>query len=103
MIDYAKDVLISTSLSLRRNIKGYDFPTTMTYDESLVVMDMVKNIFGDRLVLLSDLDDGTIDKLISEMVLSPDATGKLAQVGVVFEGDTCLLYTSDAADDSPPV
>lgn len=91
MIDYAKDVLISTNLSLRRNIKGYDFPTTMTYDESLVVMDMVKNIFGDRLVLLSDLDDGTIDKLIYEMVLSPDATGKFAQVGVVFEGDTTLV------------
>ncbi len=91
MIDYAKDVLISTSLSLRRNIKGYDFPTTMTYDESLVVMDMARDIFGDRLVLLSDLDDGTIDKLISEMVLSPDAPGKLAQVGIIFEGDTTLV------------
>lgn len=91
MIDYAKDVLISTNLSLRRNIKGYDFPTTMTYDESLVVMDMARDIFGDRLVLLSDLDDGTIDKLISEMVLSPDAPGKLAQVGIIFEGDTTLV------------
>lgn len=91
MIDYAKDVLISTNLSLRRNIKGYDFPTTMTFDESLVIMDMAKKIFGDRLVLLTDLDDETIDKLISKMVLSSDVTRKLAQVGIVFEGDTTLV------------
>ena len=91
MRDFAKDILISTNLSLRRNIKGYDFPTTMTYDESLVIMDMVRNVFGDRLVLLTDLDDETIDKLISEMVLSPDVTSKLAQVGLIFEGDTTLV------------
>lgn len=91
MIDYTKDIMISSNLSLRRNIKSYDFPTTMTFDESQVIIDMVRNVFGDRLVLLADLDDETIDRLITEMVLSPDVTSKLAQVGLIFEGDTTLV------------
>lgn len=90
-MDYAKDIIISSNLSLRRNIKGYDFPTSMTYDESLVIMDMVRNVFGDRLVKLSDLDDELIDRLISKMVLSPDVKRKLPQVGLIFEGDTTLV------------
>ena len=90
-MDYAKDIIISSNLSLRRNIKGYDFPTSMTYDESLVIMDMVRNVFGDRLVKLSDLDDELSDRLISKMVLSPDVKSKLPQVGLIFEGDTTLV------------
>lgn len=90
-MDFTKDIILSSNLSIRRNVKGYDFPTSMTYDESLVIMDIFRNIFEDRLVLLSDLDDGTIDRLIDEMVLSPDAKNKLSQVGLVFEGDTTLV------------
>ena len=90
-MDYAKDIIITSNLSLRRNIKGFDFPTSMTFDESLVIMDMVRNVFGDKLVLLADLDDETIDKLISEMVLSEDVRNKLPQVGLIFEGDTTLV------------
>ena len=66
-MEFTKDIILSSNLSLRRNIKGYDFPTTMTYDESLVIMDIFKNIFDDRLVLLTDLDDSTIDRLIDEI------------------------------------
>lgn len=91
MTEFTKDVIISSNLSLRRNIKGYDFPTTMTYDESLIIIDMVKNIFDDRLVKLSDLDDDTIDRLIEDMVLSEDTRDKLIEVGLVFEGDTTLV------------
>lgn len=90
-MEFTKDIILSSNLSLRRNIKGYDFPTTMTYDESLVIMDIFKNIFDDRLVLLTDLDDSTIDRLIDEMVLSSDARSKLSQIGLVFEGDTTLV------------
>ena len=90
-MDFTKDIILSSNLSIRRNVKGYDFPTTMTYDESLAIMDIFRNIFEDRLVLLSDLDDGTIDRLIDEMVLSPDAKNKLSQIGLVFEGDTTLV------------
>ncbi|MCW6702233.1 ATP--guanido phosphotransferase [Anaerococcus sp. NML200537] len=91
MKEFSKDIIISSNLSLRRNLKGYDFPTTMTYDESLVILDIFKNIFDDKLLLLSDLDDETIDKLIDQMILSEDAPDKLAQIGVVFEGDTTLV------------
>ena len=90
-MEFTKDIILSSNLSLRRNIKGYDFPTTMTYDESLLIMDIFKNIFDDRLVLLTDLDDSTIDRLIDEMVLSSDARSKLSQIGLVFEGDTTLV------------
>lgn len=90
-MEFTKDIILSSNLSLRRNIKGYDFPTTMTYDESLVIMDIFKNIFDDRLVLLTDLDDSTIDRLIDEMVLTSDARSKLSQIGLVFEGDTTLV------------
>lgn len=90
-MEFTKDIILSSNLSLRRNIKGYDFPTTMTYDESLVIMDIFKNIFDDRLVLLTDLDDSTIDGLIDEMVLTSDARSKLSQIGLVFEGDTTLV------------
>ena len=90
-MDFTKDIILSSNLSIRRNVKGYDFPTTMTYDESLAIMDIFRNIFEDRLVLLSDLDNSTIDRLIDEMVLSPDAKNKLSQVGLVFEGDTTLV------------
>lgn len=90
-MEFTKDIILSSNLSLRRNIKGYDFPTTMSYDESLVIMDIFKNIFDDRLVLLTDLDDSTIDRLIDEMVLSSDARSKLSQIGLVFEGDTTLV------------
>ena len=44
-MEFTKDIILSSNLSLRRNIKGFDFPTTMTYDESLVIMDIFKNIF----------------------------------------------------------
>ena len=90
-MEFTKDIILSSNLSLRRNIKGYDFPTTMSYDESLVIMDIFKNIFDDRLVLLTDLDDSTIDRLIDEMVLTSDARSKLSQIGLVFEGDTTLV------------
>lgn len=90
-MEFTKDIILSSNLSLRRNVKGYDFPTTMTYDESLVIMDIFKNIFDDRLVLLTDLDDSTIDRLIDEMVLTSDARSKLSQIGLVFEGDTTLV------------
>lgn len=90
-MEFTKDIILSSNLSLRRNVKGYDFPTTMTYDESLVIMDIFKNIFDDRLVLLTDLDDSTIDGLIDEMVLTSDARSKLSQIGLVFEGDTTLV------------
>nr|WP_231947284.1 ATP--guanido phosphotransferase [Anaerococcus mediterraneensis] len=90
-MDYNKDIILESNLAIRRNIKGYDFPTTMTYDESLVIIDIFKNIFEDRLVLISDLDDSTIDRLIEKMVLSPDCREKLGQIGLVFEGDTTLV------------
>lgn len=93
-MDYAKDIILSSRISLKRNLKGYDFPSTMTYEESLTIIDIFRSIFGEKLLLISEVDDATIDKLVDEGILSNDAKDKLVKVALVFEGD-CTLVIND--------
>ena len=72
MIEYSKDIILNSNLSIRRNLKGYDFPTTMTYEDSQEIIKIFKDIYNDELILLSDLDENTLNKLINDMVLSED-------------------------------
>ena len=94
MIDYAKDIILNSNLSLRRNIEGFDFPTTMTYEASEEVIELVRDIYPDDLILLNQIDENTLSKLINDMVLSEDCTSKLAEIGVVF-GDDYILTIND--------
>ena len=87
MIEYSKDIILNSNLSIRRNLKGYDFPTTMTYEDSQEIIKIFKDIYNDELILLSDLDENTLNKLINDMVLSEDCKSLLAQIGVIFKED----------------
>lgn len=91
MIEYSKDIILNSNLSIRRNIKSYDFPTTMSLDESKAVIEIFRKIFEDKLVLLDEVDRSTIDRLKEEMVLSEDCEDKLLEIGLVFEGDTTIV------------
>lgn len=90
MIEYAKDIILNSNLSLRRNLKDFDFPTTMTYEDSEKVLEKVKEIYPDEVILLSEIDENTLNKLINDMVLSEDCDSKLAQIAVVIKDDYIL-------------
>ncbi len=87
MIDYAKDIILNSNLSLRRNINGFDFPTTMTYEDSEKIVEIIRDIYPDDFILLGDLDENILNKLINDMVLSEDCTSKLAEIAVIFADD----------------
>ncbi|WP_297280777.1 ATP--guanido phosphotransferase [uncultured Anaerococcus sp.] len=90
MIEYAKDIILNSNLSLRRNLKDFDFPTTMTYEDSEKVLEKVKEIYPDEVILLSEIDENTLNKLINDMVLSEDCDSNLAQIAVVIKDDYIL-------------
>ncbi|MDO5047481.1 MAG: ATP--guanido phosphotransferase [Anaerococcus sp.] len=90
MIDYSKDIILNSNLSLRRNIKGFDFPKTMTLDDSLKVIDIFRKIYGDKLILLEDLDETSLNKLLASFALSKNFDKGSRQIGLVFEDDYIL-------------
>ena len=90
MIEYAKDIILNSNISIRRNIKGFDFPTTITDDDSVRIVDMIKEIYPGEVILLEDLDEKTTTKLINDMVLSEDCHSKLAQIAIIFKDDYIL-------------
>lgn len=89
-MDYSKNIILESNLSIRRNIEGYDFPATMTLEASEKIIEIFRDIYGDKLVLLEDLDENTKNELINSFVLSEEADKKLAQIGLVIEGDYIL-------------
>lgn len=89
-MDYSKNIILESNLSIRRNIDGYDFPATMTLEASEKIIEIFRDIYGDKLVLLEDLDENTKNELINSFVLSEEADKKLAQIGLVIEGDYIL-------------
>lgn len=93
-MDYSKNIILESNLSIRRNIEGYDFPATMTLEASEKIIEIFRDIYGDKLVLLEDLDENTKNELINSFVLSEEADKKLAQIGLVIEDD-CILTIND--------
>ena len=89
-MDYSKNIILESNLSIRRNIDGYDFPATMTLEASEKIIEIFRDIYGDKLVLLEDLDENTKNELINSFVLSEEADKKLAQIGLVIEDDYIL-------------
>ena len=89
-MDYSKNIILESNLSIRRNIEGYDFPATMTLEASEKIIDIFRDIYADNLVLLEDLDENTKNELINSFVLSEEADKKLAQIGLVIEDDYIL-------------
>ena len=89
-MDYSKNIILESNLSIRRNIEGYDFPATMTLEASEKIIEIFRNIYADKLILLEDLDENTKNELINSFVLSEEADKKLAQIGLVIEDDYIL-------------
>lgn len=89
-MDYSKNIILESNLSIRRNIEGYDFPATMTLEASEKIIEIFRDIYVDKLVLLEDLDENTKNELINSFVLSEEADKKLAQIGLVIEDDYIL-------------
>lgn len=87
MIEYSKDIILNTSLALVRNIEGYDFPTSMTREDSLEIIKIFKEIYKDELILLEELDQNTLNTYIDDGILDEDCSEKLAQIGLVIKDD----------------
>lgn len=90
MIEYAKDIILNSNLSLRRNIEGYAFPTTMDEDKSLEILRAFEEIYKDELILLDELDENTLNRLINDGILSEDCDVRTAKVGLVIKDDYIL-------------
>ena len=91
MIDYYKDIILENNLSLKRNIEGYNFPVTLSEKDSLEIIEKFREIYGDELILLDEIDENTLNKLINSGIISPDSKNKEAVIGLVFKDDYILV------------
>ena len=90
MIDYYKDIVLESNLSLRRNIEAYNFPMALSEEDSLEIIEKFRKIFDD-LVLIYELDEKTLNKLINAGVLSEDSLNKQALIGLVIKNDYIIV------------
>ena len=91
MIDYYKDIILENNLSLKRNIEGYNFPISLSEKDSLEIIEKFRGIYGDELILLDEIDENTLNKLINAGIITEDSTNKEAVIGFVFEDDYILV------------
>ena len=91
MIDYYKDIILENNLSLKRNIEGYNFPVTISEKDSLEIIEKFREIYGNELILLDEIDENTLNKLINAGIISPDSKNKEAVIGLVFKDDYILV------------
>ena len=91
MIDYYKDIILENNLSLKRNIEGYNFPISLSEKDSLEIIEKFRGIYGDELILLDEIDENTLNKLINAGIITEDSKNKEAVIGLVFEEDYILV------------
>lgn len=91
MIDYYKDIILENNLSLKRNIEGYNFPISLSEKDSLEIIEKFRGIYGDELILLDEIDENTLNKLINAGIITEDSKNKEAVIGFVFEDDYILV------------
>ena len=91
MIDYYKDIILENNLSLKRNIEGYNFPISLSEKDSLEIIEKFREIYGDELILLDEIDENTLNKLINAGIITEDSKNKEAVIGFVFEYDYILV------------
>lgn len=91
MIDYYKDIILENNLSLKRNIEGYNFPISLSEKDSLEIIEKFRGIYGDELILLDEIDENTLNKLINAGIITEDSKNKEAVIGLVFEDDYILV------------
>lgn len=91
MIDYYKDIILENNLSLKRNIEGYNFPISLSEKDSLEIIEKFRGIYGDELILLDEIDENTLNKLINAGIITEDSKNKESVIGFVFEDDYILV------------
>lgn len=91
MIDYYKDIILENNLSLKRNIEGYNFPISLSEKDSLEIIEKFREIYGDELILLDEIDENTLNKLTNAGIITEDSKNKEAVIGLVFEDDYILV------------
>ncbi|MDU4715724.1 MAG: ATP--guanido phosphotransferase, partial [Anaerococcus sp.] len=91
MIDYYKDIILENNLSLKRNIEGYNFPNNMSEEDSLEIIESFREIYGDDLILIDELDEITLNKLINAGIISSDSKNKEAVIGFIFSDDHVIV------------
>ena len=91
MIDYYKDIILENNLSLKRNIDGYNFPISLSEKDSLEIIEKFREIYGNGLILLDEIDENTLNKLINAGIITEDSKNKEAVIGLVFEDDYILV------------
>lgn len=91
MIDYYKDIILENNLSLKRNIEGYNFPISLSEKDSLEIIEKFREIYGDELILLDEIDENTLNKLINAGIITEDSKNKEAVIGFVFKDDYILV------------
>lgn len=91
MIDYYKDIILENNLSLKRNIEGYNFPISLLEKDSLEIIEKFREIYGDELILLDEIDENTLNKLINAGIITEDSKNKEAVIGFVFKDDYILV------------
>lgn len=91
MIDYYKDIILEKNLSLKRNIEGYNFPISLSEKDSLEIIEKFREIYGDELILLDEIDENTLNKLINAGIITEDSKNKEAVIGFVFKDDYILV------------
>ncbi|WP_257875772.1 ATP--guanido phosphotransferase [Anaerococcus sp. Marseille-P3625] len=91
MIDYAKDIILNSNLSIRRNIQDFDYPTTMSFEDSQKTIDILREIYKDEIILLSDLDEEVLDKLVADLILSEDWHEKNLQMAAIIKDEYVII------------
>lgn len=91
MIDYYKDIILENNLSLKRNIEGYNFPISLSEKDSLEIIEKFSGIYGDELILLDEIDENTLNKLINAGIITEDSKNKEVVIGFVFKDDYILV------------
>lgn len=63
----------------------------MNEKDSLEIIESFREIYGDDLILIDELDEITLNKLINAGIISPDSMNKEAVIGLVFSDDHILV------------
>ncbi|MCI5839369.1 MAG: ATP--guanido phosphotransferase [Peptoniphilaceae bacterium] len=96
MREGSRDIILNSSLKLRRNIKGFKFPSKMSYEDSLDVIEMVKPLFASKDYFeLDELDEKYIETFISERILSPDYEKNDVKIAFIILDDFIITLNDE--------
>ena len=63
----------------------------MNEEDSLEIIERFREIYGDDLILIDELDEITLNKLINAGIISSDSKNKEAVIGLIFSNDHVIV------------